>query len=98
MRINLTKKDLVNKVYLQVGFSKNISELIIEDFFDLIVKNLILQHEVKISNFGTFKLKKKNERIGRNPKTKEVKKISSRNVIIFKPSKVFKSYINNEVD
>ena len=98
MRINLTKKDLVNKVYLQVGFSKNISELIIEDFFDLIVKNLILQHEVKISNFGTFKLKKKNERIGRNPKTKEVKKISRRNVIIFKPSKVFKSYINNEVD
>ena len=97
MRTNLTKKDLVNKIYLQVGFSKNLSELIIEDFFDLIVKNLILHHKIKISNFGTFKLMKKNERLGRNPKTKVIKKISSRNVITFKASKDFKTYIN-EVD
>ena len=95
MRINLTKKDIVNSIYMQIGFSKKISETLLEDVFELILSNLIKYKKIKIANFGTFTLRKKNERIGRNPKTREVKVISERNVIIFKASKEFKKYINN---
>ena len=94
MRINLTKKDLVNVVYMQIGFSKQISESLIEEFFSLIVENLIKEGKIKISKFGTFSLRLKKSRIGRNPKTKEKKTISKRNVVLFKPSKDFKNYIN----
>ena len=94
MRINLTKKDLVNVVYMQIGFSKQISETLIEEFFSLIIENLIKKEKIKISNFGTFSVRLKNPRIGRNPKTKEKKTISKRNVVLFKPSKDFKKYVN----
>ena len=94
MRLNLTKKDLVNAVYMQIGFSKQISESLIEEFFSLILINLEKEKVVKISNFGTFFLRTKNSRIGRNPKTKEKKEISKRNVVIFKPSKELRNFIN----
>ena len=94
MRLNLTKKDLVNAVYMQIGFSKQISESLIEEFFSLILINLEKEKVVKISNFGTFFLRTKNSRIGRNPKTKEKKRISQRNVVLFKPSKDFRAFIN----
>ena len=68
---------------------------ILEDIFQIILKNIISEKKVKIAKFGTFKLRKKNQRIGRNPKTKEAKIISERNVILFKPSKELKKYINN---
>ena len=95
MRINLTKKEIVNAIYMQVGFSKNISENLLEDIFQILLKNIIFEKKVKIAKFGTFILRKKNERMGRNPKTKEVKIISERNVVLFKPSKELKQYINN---
>ena len=95
MRINLTKKDIVNSIYMQIGFSKKISENLLEDLFQVILKNIISDKKVKIAKFGTFTLRKKNKRIGRNPKTKEEKVISERNVILFKPSKELKEYINN---
>tara|TARA_B100002052_G_C15411212_1_gene388459 strand:- start:69 stop:368 length:300 start_codon:yes stop_codon:yes gene_type:complete len=98
MRINLTKKDLVNLVYMQLGFSKQISENLIEEFFSLISLNLKDQKKIKISKFGTFSLREKKQRIGRNPKTKEEKKISKRNVILFKASKEFKDLINKKKD
>ena len=94
MRVNLTKKDLVNLIYMQIGFSKQISENLIEEFFSLIVSNLIKEKELKISKFGTFSIRQKKSRIGRNPKTKEKKIISDREVVLFKPSKEFKEYIN----
>ena len=94
MRINLTKKNLVNLVYMQIGFSKQISESLIEEFFSLITENLIKEEKIKISKFGTFSLRLKKSRIGRNPKTKEKKTISKRNVVLFKPSKDFKKYVN----
>ena len=93
-RINLTKKEIVNSIYMQIGFSKNISETLLEDIFQLILNNLIEHKKLKIAKFGTFELRKKKQRIGRNPKTKESKIISARNVILFKPSKEFKKYIN----
>ena len=96
MRINLTKKDLVNLVYMQIGFSKSISEGLIDEFFSIIVSNLKKEKKVKISNFGTFSIRQKKLRIGRNPKTKEEKIISARNVVLFKPSKEFKKLLNNK--
>ena len=98
MRINLTKKDLVNIVYMQLGFSKQISEHLIDDFLFLIIKNLKNEKKIKLSNFGTFSVRSKKSRIGRNPKTKEKKIISERNVILFKPSKEFKEFINQNND
>ncbi len=98
MRINLTKKDLVNLVYMQIGFSKQISENLIDEFFSLIVESLNNENKIKIAKFGTFTIRKKKSRIGRNPKTKEVKKISERNVVLFKPSKEFKELINIKKD
>ena len=96
MRINLTKKDLVNIIYMQIGFSKSISENLINEFFSLIISNLIEERKLKISNFGTFLIRKKKSRIGRNPKTKEKKIISDRKVVLFKPSKEFKIFINSK--
>ena len=95
MRINLTKKDIVNALYMQIGFSKKISENLLEDILKIILDNLIKYKIVKITNFGTFSLRLKKSRIGRNPKTIEKKIISERNVILFKPSKSFKDYVNN---
>ena len=96
MRINLTKKDLVNMLYMQIGFSKQISENLIEEFFSLIVTNLKKNKSVKISNFGTFSIRSKKTRVGRNPKTKEIKTISKRDVVLFKASKEFREFINNK--
>ena len=95
MRINLTKKDIVNSIYMQLGFSKKICENLIEDFLEIILRQLIINNKVKIPKFGTFILRYKKKRIGRNPKTLEKKIISERNVILFKPSKELKKYINN---
>jgi integration host factor subunit alpha len=94
MRINLTKKDLVNLVYMQLGFSKQISENLIEDFMSTIVSNIKQEKKLKLSKFGTFSIRQKKSRIGRNPKTKETKIISSREVVLFKPSKEFKDFVN----
>ena len=94
MRINLTKKDIVNALYMQIGYSKTISENLLEDTFDLIIDNLIKHNKVKISKFGTFVLRKKSRRIGRNPKTNEKKIISERSVVLFKPSKELKKSVN----
>ena len=98
MRINLTKKDLVNLTYMQIGFSKNVSENLIEEFFSLIIQSLKKEKKLKLSKFGTFSIRQKMSRIGRNPKTKEEKKISERKVVLFKPSKEFKEFINAKTD
>jgi len=99
MRINLTKKDLVNALYLQIGYSKKISENLLEDFFEIIFTSLKKNKKVKIAKFGTFTIREKKSRIGRNPKTKENKLISERNVVLFRPSKELKKRINlsNEI-
>jgi|TARA_B110000090_G_scaffold152690_1_gene167580 integration host factor subunit alpha len=95
-RINLTKKDLVNAVYMQIGFSKSISENLIDDFLLMIIKNLKEEKKIKMSKFGTFSIRSKKSRIGRNPLTKEKKMISDRDVVLFKASKEFKDLINTK--
>ena len=94
MRINLTKQEIINSIYMQIGFSKVISETLLEDIFEIILQNIIKNKKVKIAKFGTFELRNKKQRIGRNPKTKQEKTISERNVILFKASKEFKKFIN----
>ena len=73
MRINLTKKEIVNSIYMQIGFSKNIALNLLEDFLSIILSELINNKKVKIPKFGTFTLRYKKSRIGRNPKTLEKK-------------------------
>ena len=90
MRINLTKQEIVNSIFMQIGYSKKVSETLLEDFFDIILQSLKKSKKVKIAKFGTFELRKKKSRVGRNPKTKEKKIISERNVVLFKPSKELK--------
>jgi integration host factor subunit alpha len=80
---------------VQIGFSKKIVESLLEDFLSILLNELIKNKKVKIPKFGTFVLRYKKSRIGRNPKTLEKKIITDRNVILFKPSKDFKDYINS---
>tara|TARA_A100001388_G_C28460407_1_gene352947 strand:+ start:14 stop:307 length:294 start_codon:yes stop_codon:yes gene_type:complete len=94
VRINLTKKEIINSIYMQIGFSKNISENLLEDFLSILLNELIKNKKIKIPKFGTFTLRHKKSRIGRNPKTLEKKVISERNVVLFKPSRELKNYIN----
>ena len=98
MRTNLTKKDIINSIYMQIGFSKKISENLLDDILNILTENIIENKIVKISNFGTFTTREKNKRLGRNPKTKESKIISRRKVILFKPSKQFKKFLNSDKD
>ncbi len=95
MRINLTKKDIIKSIYLQIGLSKKIIDLFLEDIIKILSSNIKENKKVKISKFGTFIVRNKKKRIGRNPKTKVQTKVSERNVLLFKPSKELKKYINN---
>lgn len=92
---NFTRKDLSNKIYQNLGFSKNFSSTIIDNFFEIIVQEILKSEKVKISSFGTFKVINKKERIGRNPKTKIEAKIVSRKVVKFKPSLLVKEKLNS---
>ena len=83
---------------MRLGFSKQISENLIDDFFSIIILNIKNEKKLKLSKFGTFSQRLKKSRIGRNPKTKETKIIASRNVVLFKPSKEFKEFINKRND
>ena len=95
LKKNITRKELYNKINQTIGFSKNISSKIIDDFFEILIKEIIKNNEVKITSFGTFQVKNKKERIGRNPKTKIEAKICARKIVKFKPSKIFKEDINS---
>ena len=97
-RVNLTKKDIINSIYMQIGFSKRISENLLEDVLNTIIDNLKINKKIKITKFGTFSIRNKKSRIGRNPITKENKVISDRNVVLFKPSKEFKDLVNSLKD
>ena len=97
-RINLTKKNLINSIYMQIGFSKKLSESLIDDFLSTVLENLKNEKKLKLSKFGTLLIRSKKSRIGRNPKTKEEIMISNRNVVLFKASKEFKDFVNSKND
>ena len=91
---NFTRKDLSNKIFKNLGFSKNFSSNIIDDFFEILLTEIIKRDKIKISSFGTFSILNKKERMGRNPKTGVQAKIFSRKVVKFKPSLLLKEKIN----
>ena len=89
-----TKNDLIEKIQSEIGISLSDSSKIFEEIIEEILSSLENGNDVKISNFGTFELRKKKQREGRNPKTREKKFISARNVVLFKASKDFKKFVN----
>ena len=93
---NFNRKNLSSKIYQNLGFSKNFSSTMVDNFFEIMTAELVRSHKVKISSFGTFKVMSKKERIGRNPKTKIEAKITSRKVVKFKPSLVIKKKLNGK--
>ena len=92
---NLTRKDLSNKIYRNLGFSKNFSSTLIDNFFETLIQELIKSSKIKISSFGTFEIISKKKRIGRNPKTKEKAIILPRKVVKFRQSSLIKEKLNN---
>ena len=96
LKKNINRNILANIVYQNIGFSKIISENIVNDIFYILMSAFKENEKVKVTSFGTFLKKRKNKRIGRNPKTKEKKIISARNVVTFKTSKLFMNKINQK--
>ena len=92
---NFTRRDLSNNISKELGFSKNFSLEIVDNFFETLVQHLVKFNKLKISSFGTFEVISKKERIGRNPKTKVEARITPRKIVKFKPSLFFKKKINN---
>ena len=91
---NIKKKDLINSLFKNIGFPKIVCENIVVEIFTLIKNNLMNNDSIKISKFGTFSKKFKKERIGRNPKTKDVFAISARKSIKFITSKKISENLN----
>ena len=91
---NFTRKDLSNKIYQNLGFSKNLSSKIVDNFFETLISEIIKSNKIKISSFGTFSVLNKKERMGRNPKTMIKARIFSRKVVKFKPSLLLKEKLN----
>ncbi|EMH80106.1 bacterial nucleoid DNA-binding protein [alpha proteobacterium HIMB114] len=94
MSNNVTRQDLYDLTYKELGISKNECIKFVDLVFESILKNFEEGNKVKVSLFGSFDVKDKKARIGRNPKTKEEKEISSRRVVTFKPSKFLSKKIN----
>ena len=92
----ITKADIVEKVYETIGFSKKEASELVELVFLELKKTLQSGEKVKISGFGNFVVRGKNERVGRNPQTGEQIKISARRVLTFRPSQVLKAMLNGE--
>tara|TARA_Y100001970_G_C13524398_1_gene504547 strand:- start:21 stop:326 length:306 start_codon:yes stop_codon:yes gene_type:complete len=92
---NVTRDDIAETIHVEFGLSKKDCLEIVHDIIEIIIIGLNQNGIVKIHNFGTFRLKRKKSRLGRNPKTKEEVMISPRNVISFKPSKKVLNYLNN---
>lgn len=93
----VTRADLCESVYKKVGLSRSESAELVEAFLDEISDCLVKGESVKLSSFGSFIVRSKNERIGRNPKTGEEVPILPRRVLVFKPSNVMKDKINRDL-
>ena len=94
MKKTWTRNDIIEAISENVGLSLSESSLIIEEIFELILSELEKGNDVKISSFGTFSVRHKKTRIGRNPKTGIEVPIKERNVVTFSTSNVLKSQFN----
>lgn len=93
--MTLTKADIGDAVYREVGLSKTESNDLVNALLDHISKSLVQGNDVKITNFGTFKLSYKQQRMGRNPKTGDPAIISSRRIVTLKPSPNFQGRVDS---
>lgn len=93
----VTRADLSEAVYQAVGLSRTESAELVERVLDMMCDALADDESVKLSSFGSFQVRSKNQRIGRNPKTGEEVPILPRKVLVFKPSNVLKSKINKSM-
>ena len=91
---NITRRHLATAIHDQMGFSNQLASTIVDAFFERIKAALLSEEEVKLVQFGAFKIRKKSPRIGRNPKTGESIEITSRSMISFKPSKLLRDRVN----
>ena len=91
-----TRSTLSEAVFKNVGLSRNESATLVDSVFGEILKSLIQGDDVKISSFGTFVVRQKKERIGRNPKTGQEVPITARSVVTFRASNVLKSKVNSK--
>ncbi|MDP4823154.1 MAG: integration host factor subunit alpha [Aestuariivirgaceae bacterium] len=92
----LTRADLSEAVHKQVGLSRAESADLVKAILDAMTDTLVTGETVKLSSFGTFMVRSKTGRIGRNPKTGEEVPITPRRVLVFRPSQVMKNFINGE--
>ena len=90
----LTRADLSEAVHRQIGLSRSESADLVKTMLDMMSDELVSGHTVKLSSFGTFMVRSKNGRVGRNPKTGEEVPITPRRVLVFRPSQVMKNVIN----
>jgi len=94
LKQNLGKREIITKLTSAIGFSSKNVQKITEDIIEIIMSNLVYNKKINLKNLGTFNVVFKNEREGRNPKTKEKFIITSRNTIKFKVSETLKKKIN----
>lgn len=91
----VTRADLTEAIYREIGLSRTESAVLVESVLDHIVNALVKGESVKLSGFGTFSVRDKRERMGRNPKTGREVPITKRRVLVFKPSNVLKDRVNS---
>ena len=94
MTNNITRNEIAEVIFNEIGLSKSECISIVDEIIEIVINGIIKDGSVKIPGFGTFKIRHKNQRQGRNPKTNEPAIITSRNVILFKPSQQLKEKLN----
>ena len=93
----VTRQDLAESVYREIGLSRSESSALVESVIEHVAVALEKGHQVKLAGFGTFSLRDKKERVGRNPKTGEEVPITSRRVLVFKPSQVLRERVDSSL-
>lgn len=93
----VTRQDLAESVYREIGLSRSESSALVESVIEHVAVALEKGQQVKLAGFGTFSLRDKKERIGRNPKTGEEVPITSRRVLVFKPSQVLRERVDSSL-
>ena len=96
-RNNTHKKNIINNILNKMGIPLKYSSRLVDDITSILIENIITTNLFKIKNFGTFTLKKKKKKIGRNPKNKIIHEILERNVVTFKSSDMLKRRVNSFV-
>jgi len=95
-RNNTHKKNIINNIYNKVGLPSIYAAKLVNDLLSILISDIITQKIFKIKNFGTFNLRKKKKRIGRNPKNKIIHEVLERNVIVFKAAEELKRKLNRD--